>query len=327
MPEIEAPYGPLAFFADFEPAASDFRADVIEGLSQPQPRLNPKYFYDAYGSHLFDKICETDEYYVTRTETAMLADFDRNAVAEIGGNAAIIEYGSGSGAKISLLLDALASPREYVAIDISRDHLINAATDLAEERPSLSVGAICADFTKPLDLPEVGDGQADRRVGFFPGSTIGNLDRADARKFLSQASDTLAPGGAFLIGVDLKKDEAVLNAAYNDKEGVTAAFNHNILKRLQRELDAELDPAGFEHFAYFNHEDGRIEMHLRATSDQEIVLDGRRFAFRAGETIHTESSHKYGLEEFQEVANDAGFGAVRSWTDPDGLFSMHLLQH
>jgi len=326
MTRIEAPYGPLTFFADFEPPLGDFQADVIAGLSRPQKRLDPKYFYDERGSALFDQICETEEYYVTRTELQMLAAFDDEAAGRIGKGRSVVEYGSGSSVKVNLLLDAIDDPSEYIAIDISKEHLLGAASRLAEERPGLKVGAVCADFTKPLALPSVSADDAPARIGFFPGSTIGNLDRAAARAFLQQARETLRPGGALLVGVDLKKDETVLNAAYNDARGVTAEFNRNILKRMKRELDAGVEIDGFDHLAFFNAEEGRMEMHLQANRDQTIRIGERGFEIQAGETIHTENSYKYGLEEFRGIAREAEFEDVLSWTDGAGLFSMHLLR-
>ncbi|MEL7029146.1 MAG: L-histidine N(alpha)-methyltransferase, partial [Pseudomonadota bacterium] len=294
--------------------------------SQDRKRLAPKYFYDEQGSALFEQICETEEYYVTRTELAMLDDFDRRASAMIGEGRGVVEYGGGSTDKAERLLGALSAPQEYIGIDISKEHLINAAKGLAGKRPDLSVGAVCADFTQPLDIPEVVGEEPPRRLGFFPGSTIGNLDRAEARQFLAQARETLTPGGALLVGVDLKKDEAALNAAYNDRDGVTAEFNLNILRRMKRELGADVDVDGFDHLAFFNADDGRIEMHLKANKSQSIGVAGREFQFEKGETIHTENSYKYGLEEFRQVAKDARYDEVFSWTDREELFSLHLLQ-
>ncbi len=316
----------LAYFLDFNPPKEDFLNDVLEGLSKDQKSLPPKYFYDAKGSALFDQICETDEYYVTRTELSLLEDVGDDVGRLSGAECNIIEYGSGSSNKIRLLLDQLSEPSEYAAIDISKEHLLRSANSLAKDYPAISVGAICADFLQPIELPEyVGQGDG-AFLGFFPGSTIGNFSSAEALGFLTSAHSLLSEQGSLLIGVDLKKDTAVLESAYNDADGVTAQFNLNILTRINRELGAEIDESGFEHVARYNKEHGRIEMHLRSKQDQQISIASHLFEVAEGETIHTENSKKYAVEEFVDLAEKAGFESNRVWTDSDELFSLHYLK-
>ncbi|MEM8988333.1 MAG: L-histidine N(alpha)-methyltransferase [Pseudomonadota bacterium] len=323
MAVIHKPYKALSFFADFEPPLSDFRADALAGLSLPQKALSPKYFYDEHGSALFDKICATPEYYPTRTETALLELVAPDIAAAIGPDAAILEYGSGSSVKIITLLNALERPAEYVALDISREHLIANVTPLTERFPNVPIGAVCADFTQKLALPDAAPHA--RRVGFFPGSTIGNFEPDDAIAFLRNARATLGENGLFVLGADLKKDETVLNAAYNDAGGVTAAFNLNLLTRMKRELDAVLNRDDFEHYAFYNAEKERIEMHLRALKTTKIEIDDHVFAFTAGETLHTENSHKFQKDNIAHLAQESGFHLSEMWTDAGNLFSISLL--
>lgn len=315
----------LHFFADYEPPTDDFLSDVIAGLSQKQKTLSPKYFYDQKGSALFDEICRTPEYYITRTELELL-DRILPEVAELAGpEATVIEWGSGSSWKIRKVLDALDHPAEYIAIDISRDHLIAAAAAIGKEYPDVKVGAICADFLAHIELPEkalVGNG---RRLGFLPGSTIGNFEPPVAATILKRAAELLGCGGALLIGTDLQKDEQTLLAAYNDAGGVTAAFNLNLLDRMKAELGAEIDVAAFEHKAIYCNQRHRIEMHLRATRPTDIKVGGQTFHFEAGETIHTENSHKFTIDGFQAIAAEAGFAAHKAWTDKADLFALHYL--
>lgn len=317
---------PLAFFIDLEPAVADFRESVITGLSRTPKQLACKFFYDPAGMELFNRICETEEYYVTRTELALLRQIGPEVAALAGPAAAVIEFGSGSDLKIRLLLDALDRPAQYVPIDIAREPLRDATEAIARDYPVMRVGAVCADFTTLDALPAgaVGD-SGGKRLGFFPGSTIGNFTRAEAGTFMTLIRRVLGPGGALLIGVDLKKDTARLNAAYNDAAGYTAGFNLNLLHRMVRELGAELDPDGFEHHAFYNETEGRIEMHLRSLRDQVIAIGTDRFALKAGELIHSENSHKYTIDEFAGLARKSGFGPGAVWTDPDRLFSIHYL--
>lgn len=316
----------LAFFLDAKPALSGFLADAIAGLSASPKRLSPKYFYDERGSELFDRICQTPEYYPTRTELALLDTYADEIAAAAGPDCCVVEYGAGSSVKIRRLLGLLDVPAGYVAVDISRDYLLGQMTALAADMPHIPVGAICADFTRAFSLPPEAQALGTRRLGFLPGSTIGNFAPGDAAGLLSRAARLLGPGGRFLIGVDLKKAKPVLDAAYDDAEGITAAFNLNLLRRLHSELGAELDEDGFAHVAFYNAADGRVEMHLEARGPQTIRLGGHEFAFGDGERIHTESSYKYTPEEFAQMAAGAGFRPVRLWTDADGLFSLHMLE-
>ena len=311
-------------FRDEGPEIGDFKTEVIENLSREQKSLPCKFFYDKQGSTLFDRICELDEYYPTRTEIALL-DRHGEEFAELSGPSChLIEFGSGSSVKVRLLLDRLDEPAAYTAIDISRDHLIDAASALAEEFPEIEVEAVWADYTQPLRL-ERENGNAGRRLGFFPGSTIGNFAPDEAHAFLERSAETIGPGGSMLIGVDLKKDEDTLVAAYNDREGVTAAFNENLLARINRELEGDFDLSAFSHDAVYNRQHGRIEMHLVSGRDQTARVGDRSFDFRAGETIHTENSYKYSIEQFQGLCREARYEPVKAWTDPDGMFSLHFL--
>ena len=311
-------------FRDEGPEIEDFKTEVIENLSRDRKSLPCKFFYDKTGSALFDRICELEEYYPTRTEIALLERHGEE-FAELSGPAChVIEFGSGSSVKVKLLLDKLDEPATYTAIDISRDHLIGAASALAEEFPELDVEAVWADYTQPLSMERL-NGDAGRRLGFFPGSTIGNFSPDEAHAFLERSAETIGPGGSMLIGVDLKKDEDTLIAAYNDREGVTAAFNENLLARINRELDGDFDLSAFSHDAVYNREHGRIEMHLVSERDQTATIGYRSFDFRAGETIHTENSYKYSIEQFQGLCREAHYEPVQAWTDPARMFSLHYL--
>ncbi len=315
--------GPVAFFDDRSPPGDDFLSDALAGLARRPKRLPPKYFYDAAGARLFEEICRTEEYYVTRTETALLRALGPELAELAGPGAVAVEFGSGAGTKTRLLLEALDAPCFYIAIDISRAQLLAASRKLAEGFPAVRVGAICADFSKPLALPDLDGG---RRLGFLPGSTIGNFSPPESVAFLAGVRRSLGAGGRLLIGVDLKKDRRLLTRAYNDGAGRTAAFNLNILARMVRELDARLDLAGFAHEAVYNDGAGRMEMHLRSLRAQEIGLDGRRFPVAEAERIHTENSYKYDIPGFQALAERAGFAPRRVWTDSQNLFSLHWLE-
>jgi dimethylhistidine N-methyltransferase len=297
--------------------------DVLDGLTRPFKELPPKHFYDSRGAALFDRICELPEYYPTRTEMGLLRAHASEIAQLIGPDAALVEYGAGALRKIAILLDALESPRAYLPVDISGDYLHGVAAQLAGERPGLAVRPIVADFTAPFALPALGRGA--RRIGFFPGSTVGNLDRGEAIAFLRRASAMLE-GGGLLIGVDLVKDPAILHAAYNDAAGITEAFNKNLLARANRELGADFDLDRFAHYAFYNPPAQRIEMHLMSLARQRVTLRGQQIAFSQGETIHTENSHKYTVEGFRELAAEAGFTPRASWSDAARLFSLHWLE-
>jgi dimethylhistidine N-methyltransferase len=316
----------LRAFVDLAPAPADFVGEVLSGLAGSPKTLPCKFFYDAEGSRLFERICALPEYYPTRTELGMLRAYGREMAAALGPEVQIIEFGCGSTAKARIVLDALERPAAYVGIDISRDHLLEATQRLAADYDRLAVYALCADFALPLDLGVLGPMPGGRRVGFFPGSTIGNFGPQEARDFLAGVARTVGPGGLMLIGVDLKKDSAILNAAYNDSRGVTAAFNLNLLARINRELGGDFDLAAFEHRAFFEPAAGRIEMHLASRIDQEATVAGRRFRLARGETLHTENSYKYEVPQFRELARRAGWRPARVWVDERNLFSIHLLE-
>jgi len=303
---------------------SDFARELFSGLSKPQRSISPKFFYDAAGSALFDSICELPEYYPTRTEIRILTDCAGEIAQQIGPDAEIVEFGAGSLTKVRLLLDALEKPRRYVPIDISGEHLQLAAERLRLDYPNLAVQPVVADYTMPLVLP-ARDRGLGQRVGFFPGSTLGNFSPDEALAFL-QLAHRLLRGGGLLLGVDLVKDPALLHAAYNDAQGVTGAFNLNLLRRANRELGTDFDLDGFGHAAFYNAPLRRIEMHLVSRRAQEISLDGQRFAFEEGETIHTENSHKFSVDGLRALAQQAGFRPAAVWTDPQRLFSVHWLQ-
>jgi dimethylhistidine N-methyltransferase len=311
-------------FHDLHPTPADMRADVLSGLAQPHKRLAPKYFYDAEGSRLFDAICELPEYYPTRTEIAVLRRHGAAMAARLGRDALLVELGSGSSLKIRVLLEAL-QPAVYMPVDISKDHLLNSAQALAASFPDLQVHAVCADYSVPFSLPV--DDHDHPRVAFFPGSSVGNFEPADAERFLRRVGDLLEAGGRLLVGVDLIKDRRLLEAAYNDADGVTAAFNLNLLARINRELQGNFDLGRFRHMASFNPDSSRIEMRLLSTRDQRVRVAGQTFAFREGESIHTESSYKYSIEGFHDLARRAGFEPEQVWTDPAPLFSVHCLTY
>lgn len=310
-------------YYDLKPATGSFLQDVIAGLAAARKTLPPKYFYDARGSQLFDAICDLPEYYLTRAELAIMSSGGPAIAARIPPGAAVVEYGSGAGRKTELLLRAI-QPAAYVAIDISAEQLREAVSRLANMFPRVRMLAVCADYTSTLDLAAL-ELEPHQRLLYFPGSTIGNLTVDEARAFLRNAVGVVGPNGAMLIGVDLKKDAALLHAAYNDSQGVTAEFNLNVLRRINRELKGNFDLAAYEHRAFYEPAQGRIEMHLVSMRDQRVSVGGREFVFAAGESIHTESSYKYSVGEFQAHARDAGFEVGDCWLDRDGLFSVHYL--
>jgi dimethylhistidine N-methyltransferase len=307
---------------DYHPSSNSFREDVVEGLGKTQKQLSPKYFYDERGSTLFDEITRLDEYYPTRTEAAIMRDHVDEMAEAIGPNAALVEYGSGSSEKTRILLDRLASELAgYIPVDISREHLVNAAQSIADTYPDLVVQPVCADYTSPFSLPDLAE-DAERTVIYFPGSTIGNFNRGEATDFLRQMAEMAGPGGGLLIGVDLKKDPTILHAAYNDREGVTAEFNLNLLRRINRELGGDFDVSAFRHEAVWRPSPGRMEMHLVSKRKQEVHIGEHTFSFEDGETIHTENSCKFSLDEFRRMARDAGFDIRSVWTDNNSLFSV-----
>src|SRR5271155_4145959 len=293
-------------FYDLAPGEESFRDAVVKGLGRAPKSIPCKFFYDARGSVLFEAICRLPEYYLTRTEIAILEENAAEIAALIGPHSRLIEFGSGASTKARILLQALDRPAAYVPVDISREHLRDAAISLAEDFPSLPVVAVCADYTRPFPLPSL-PGAGGKRVGFFPGSTIGNFEPDAAVAFLANYAHILGPGGEMLIGVDLKKETDILDAAYNDRAGVTAAFNLNLLERVNRELDGDLDVEQFEHLAFYSSAEDRVEIYIRSLAEQTARIAGRRFRFAQDEQIHTEYSYKYSVEEFRTLAARAGF--------------------
>ncbi len=299
---------------------SEFGRDFIAGLRHQPRQISPKWFYDVAGSTLFEQICETPEYYPTRTELGLIERYASEMADFIGSGAEVVEFGAGATQKIRILLDALDSPARFIPVDISGEHLLNAAKGLQRDYPSLDVKPVVADFTKPMQLPVA----VGKRVGFFPGSSIGNFEPADAQRLLSRMADML-DGGGLLIGIDLVKDPASLHSAYNDAKGVTAAFNLNLLARANRELEGNIDVANFAHAAFYNPPRHRIEMHLMSRVDQEFSVAGETFFLAEGDSIHTEYSYKYTVESFRKLASEAGFTPKKVWVDDAKSFSIHWL--
>lgn len=308
---------------DAQPTEDDFREELIRGLSQQPKRIPCKFLYDAEGSRLFEQICGLEEYYPTRTEMRLLKDHVREIRLLCGTDCLLVELGSGSSTKTRLLLDNLPAPASYVPIDISGAQLAEAAASLDADYPSLEIVPLCADYTKPLQLPHR-IGREGRTLVFFPGSTIGNFEKGDAIEFLKQTARLCGRNGALLIGVDLQKPADVLERAYNDSEGVTAAFDLNLLIRANRELGAGFALDQFRHRAVFDRVASRIEMRLESLSAQRVCLE-REFRFEPGEPIITEHSYKYDLESFRNLAARAGLQVRRIWTDPRRWFSLWLL--
>ena len=303
---------------------ADFLADVLAGLAAPQKEIPCKWLYDARGSHLFEQICGLEEYYPTRTELGIMETDVRAMASLLGPGCALIEYGSGSSLKTRLLLQHLARPAAYVPIDISAPALADATSRLARAFPALRILPVCADFSAALDLP-LDELEACRRAVYFPGSTIGNFHKADVVAFLREIARQCGRGGGLLIGVDLRKERAVLERAYDDARGITAAFDLNLLARANRELGADFRLERFRHEARYDARHGRIEMHLVSTVSQIVAVGGRTFPFAEGESIWTESSYKYGVSEFAALAALAGWRCQATWTDERAWFSVQYL--
>lgn len=311
-----------AILHDLEPGADDFRAALADGLSRPDKALPCRFLYDARGSALFDRICELPEYYPTRTELGILKGQAADIAAAIGPGVQLVELGSGSSLKVRLLLDALEAPTAYVPVDISRDHLLQAAQRIQDDYPDIRVEAICADYGQGFELPPA----TGRRVGFYPGSTIGNLTPAEAETFMRLWAKKLGPGAAMLVGVDLQKSASILNPAYDDAEGVTAQFSLNLLHRANRELGTDFDVSAFRHRARYLEDEGRVAIHLVSQRDQTVRLGKQAFEIAAGEAVHIEDSWKYTLPGFKALARASGYEPVAAWTDEARLFSLHLLE-
>jgi L-histidine Nalpha-methyltransferase len=312
-------------FHDLAPGQENFRDAVLGGLAGTPRALPCKFFYDARGSELFEEITKVPEYYLTRTELSILEEFTGEIAAQIGPHARLIELGSGASRKVRLLLQALARPVAYVPVDISGEHLREAAGQLAADFPDLPVIAVCADYTRPFQLPEM-PGPAGKKVGFFPGSTIGNFEPEAVVRFLRNCAELLGPGGEMLIGADLKKEPEILDAAYNDRAGMNAAFNLNLLERINRELGGTLDLGKFEHLAFYNEDERRMELYIKSLGDQTAMIAGHSFNFGKDERIHTENSYKYPRDEFHALAARAGFQPVRTWTDKNELFCVYYFR-
>lgn len=306
---------------DLEPATSDFLDEAVAGLSSSPRTLPSKFFYDERGSDLFQQICELPEYYVTRTETEILRHYGAEMAESIGENAELVGFGTGAGVKTRMLLDHLQNLIAYVPVDISKQRLTESAAALSREMPELEILPVCADYLQPLELPTPSRKPAHIAV-YFPGSTIGNMQPEEARHFLQRVARLCGTSGGLIIGVDLQKSSDILEAAYNDGAGVTAAFNRNMLVRANRELGADFDLSRWRHRALYNQEAARIEMHLLSEGKQTVHLGGREFDFAPGEKIITEFSYKHTVEGFAALAASAGFQLARVWTDPQKLFAV-----
>jgi len=309
---------------DFRPGPDRFLAEVLSGLRKSQKELPSKYFYDEQGSRLFERITELEEYYIPRIEESIMQAHIGDIAELIGPHVLLIEYGSGNCEKVRFLLDHLHDPVAYVPVDIAREQLLNVARQLASAYPALEVSPVCADYLNHFDLPKP-ERTARRVCVYFPGSTIGNFDPMPARRFLEYAASVCGQAGALLIGVDLKKDPAVLNSAYNDKAGVTAEFNLNLLARINRELDCDFQIDRFQHYAFYNPWESRVELHLISGRDQAAHLKEETIRFAEGESIWTESSYKYSLGQFAQVAAKSGFRVERVWLDERRWFSVQYL--
>jgi dimethylhistidine N-methyltransferase len=300
----------------------EFRRAVLDGLSARPRAIPAKFLYDARGSALFDEICELPEYYLTRTETAILERRATEIGRRAGPGCALIEFGSGSSVKSRLLIEALPKLALYAPIDISREHLDATAAQLRRDYPKLKVEPVCTDFMGPVPPIE----SAGRRLGFFPGSTIGNLTPQEATAFLHNVRTLVGDGGALVLGADLRKDPQRLHDAYNDSAGVTAAFTLNLLRRMNRELQATFDLSAFAHEAFYDEAEGRIEIYVRSLARQTVTVAGQRFEFAAGERVHTEYSYKYDSTGLEALAESGGFRIAETWTDPERLFAVVYLE-
>ncbi|MDR7071388.1 L-histidine N(alpha)-methyltransferase [Fictibacillus barbaricus] len=301
---------------------TDMYSEVLNGLKKSSKSISPKYLYDKRGSELFEEITMLPEYYPTRTELHILNKYKHEMADAAGSDSALIEFGSGSSEKVRTLLGAMRELNEYVAIDISKDFLYQSAKALSIEYPNIQVHAVSADYTEKFNMPEL---NSERKIVFFPGSTIGNFERDEMMAFLKKTSQFLTKGDGMLIGVDLKKDAAVLNAAYNDNKRITSKFNLNLLNRFNRELLADFKLEHFSHHAFYNKDKGRVEMHLVSLKNQRITIGNEKITFNEGETIHTENSYKFTIKEFQDIARKCGFTSRNVWCDEKEWFSMHYL--
>jgi dimethylhistidine N-methyltransferase len=312
---------------DYTPETEDFLNEVLEGLQRDTKQICSKFFYDEAGSRLFERITELDEYYPTRTETAIMQQYIDEMVERVGDNAMLIEYGSGSSEKTTILLDHLHNLAAYVPVDISKEHLEESARRVAALYPHIDVIPVAADYSDAASfkIPR-GSKPVSHRVIFYPGSTIGNFHPREAIAFLARMRNLCGANGGIILGVDVKKDPGILHAAYNDREGVTAEFNLNILRRINHELDADFDLSQWKHRAIYDADLGRVEMHLVSLAGQTVTIDDTKIQFKTGESIWTESSYKYSLVGFEKMAAEAGLRVAKVWTDDDALFSVQYLR-
>ncbi len=315
-------------FIDLRAAPVDLNEEILAGLLAPHKSLPSKLLYDAVGSALFEQIVECPEYYLARAELSILANSGTSIAERIGPRATIIEYGIGSGTKTRSLLSALRDPHSYIAIDFDPLTLVKSTKELATAFPGLEILAVCADWNQPLDLRSIASGADERRrVGFFPGSTIGNLTMPEARRFLESVAAVVGEGGGLLVGIDLKKSSAILELAYNDSQGITAAFNKNILSHVNTLVGADFDIDRFEHIAIFDDLRSCVEMHLISLAAQTVHVDRHAIEFRVGESIHTETCMKWDAGRFEAFAAESGFAVEGRWTDEQELFAVMLLVH
>ena len=311
-------------FYDYKPTTSDFKREVLEGLTRIPKSIPPKFFYDKEGSVLFDRITELPEYYLTRSEIEILNRYGEEIISQIGQESLLIEYGSGSSNKTGLLLQYFTGNTAYMPIDISGKHLFESSEALKRKFPNIRIIAVCADYTSNPDLP-IPD-KANKKAILFLGSTIGNMEPDRALKFLKDTSSILGAGDVMIIGFDLKKERTKIENAYNDSSGVTALFNLNLLKRINREFEASIDLGKFRHVSFYNSEKGRIEMHLESLMDQDYTLSGTSIHFRKGETIHTENSYKYDIGEVHDLCSKAGFSRSIEWFDSNRNYGLFCFQ-
>ena len=305
--------------------AAEFFDDVLKGLSSAPRSIPSKYFYDDIGSKIFDEICELEEYYPTRVETEIMHRYSEAIACRLGSEVRLVEYGSGSSTKTRILLDHLVDPCLYVPVDISNQHLARTADALARDYPLLSVAPVATDFTRPFEVPK-SEFEARRTCVYFPGSTIGNFSQEQAIQLLAEIADRCERGDGLLIGFDLRKDIDVLETAYNDRAGVTAAFNKNLLHRMNSELGANFNTRQFGHHAFFNDAVGRIEMHLVSQREQSVSIADYSFRFDRSETICTEYSHKYSISEFEQMTAQVGWECKETWSDERDYFAVMYLE-
>jgi len=310
-------------FYDLHPEPENFYSQILDGLKNKQKKISPKFFYDQKGSQIFDQITDLPEYYLTRTEKKILENNLQDIANCIDEGCLLIDPGSGSCEKVKILLDKI-KPSIYIPMEISKSHLKSSSENLSKEYPWLDIHAVCVDFTVTDELPFTSENV--QKVAFFPGSTIGNFEPEEAISILKNIATMVGSGGGLLIGVDLKKDKSTLEAAYSDEAGITAEFNYNLLTRINRELDANFLLDKFNHHAFYNKEHDRMESHLVSQCQQTVIINSHSFEFLSGESIHTENSYKYSIEEFNTIASQAGFRDKKVWTDSDDLFSVHYLE-